>query len=115
MKNSFWLLLFFSWFTFGCKEKKPSLTGDGPQTAKEFVGSFTELTLPFSLEDTAVGKKAADSVKIPAAIIAKFLPDTLFRAAFGKTVPTIYPIGKITVKEKETYLLVKAISSHRQA
>lgn len=115
MKNSFWLLVFFSWFAFGCKEKKPVLTGDGPQNVKEFIGSFEDIKLPFSIEDTAVGKKKTDSVKIAQTVLSRFLPDTVFRATFAKSEKvTVYPIGKISVKDKETYLLVKALTPKRQ-
>lgn len=116
MKNCAWLLVFVAWMAIGCKDKKKSLSGEEEMTISDFITSFDERALPFNLEDTSLNKKEPDSLKIGYSLFTGFVPDTIFRKEFGKGVkPTLFPLGRISVKDKETYVMIKAVTAKRRA
>lgn len=105
-------------FLAACGDKKASVTTPEEMTTRQFIESFPELSLPFNLEDTSVGKKAGDTATIPSLLVSRFIPDSVFAGEFGKkTKPEIFPIGRVSVKgdKAENYLLIKAITKTRQA
>lgn len=112
------VLVFALLLMAGCKSKKKQLldTEAGEVDLADFVDFFEEITLPFHLPDTILAKKSPDSLRIGNKIFAQFAPDSIFRPVFGPTFkPQIYPIGKISIKNGETYLLVKAAGETRRA
>lgn len=94
-----------------CKSKKKILTGDEPVVIEEFIDFFDEVKLPLQLSDTSLIKPATDSLLINQKIFSQFVADTVLTRHFGKAAkPKIYPAGKATVKDAETYLLIKAFT-----
>ena len=96
----------------GCKhKKKPVLSGEDPVEVNDFIDFFSELKLPFQLEDTSLLKKDNDSSLISYKVFTQFVPDTVINRLFGKGVkPKFYAIGKVTVPKEEVYLFVKTVS-----
>lgn len=113
MKYSFWfIILGFLVFT-GCNnaEQRGSVN-----FVREFINDFDERALPFNLEDTSLYKKDVDSLKLDPAQFYTYVPDSIFRPLFGKKQrPVIFPIGRISVRSLETYVLFKAVSPQRKA
>lgn len=102
------LLVVFS--LFACKPKKANLAGDEPVEVDDFIESFQTLNLPYLISDTALSRKTKDSLLINKKIIRQFIPDSIFKRDFGKgSNPKYYALGKVPVKDGETYLFVKAV------
>jgi hypothetical protein len=100
-----------------CKNKKKvSLSGEDPVTVSDFIESFQPLHVPYQFSDTAVMKKKKDSMLISYKVFSQFVPDSVLQKVFDKTAGLkIYPIGRITVPKKESYLLAKAFSGDNKA
>ena len=91
----------------GSKEAKP-LTGEEPVEVEDFINSFPQAELPIIIADTTLAKKKSDSALIPNKVFTLFVPDSVIRNDFGKTIPRIYALGRAREKKMETYLFVKA-------
>src|SRR5258705_6657988 len=99
-----------------CKHKKPSLSGEELVELGDFIEFFPAIKLPYQVADTILLKKENDSLLINYKIFTQFVPDTLLSKVFGKGVkPKIYPIGRTTIPDAETYLLVKLVSANKRA
>lgn len=110
------ILILPALFFFGsCKEKKKSLSGDEPLEAGEFISSFNEMDLPYSVADTTLIKKDNDSTLISYKIFTQFVPDSIVTRIMGKGTPKLYQVGKITVDEDEIYVITKAVLNKKRA
>lgn len=99
----------------GCKNKKPSLTGEDPVEVSDFIDFFPETKLPYQFGDTVVGKKEKDSLLISQKIFNQFVPDSLFNKIFGKGAKLkIYPMGKAKASGEETYLFARAVAGDKK-
>lgn len=99
-----------------CGQKKVSLSGDEPMDAEDFLGSFRELGLPFMVQDTSLSRRPGDSLLIGKTVLARFVPDSVYRREFGKGVtPRFYAMGRVEVEDGETYIFIKAMTSAKQA
>lgn len=100
----------------GCTSKKKQLLDTEEVVVSEFIEFFPAIKLPFHLADTMLTKKSPDSLRIGNKIFSQFVPDSVLHPVFGKkTKPQLYPIGKMEVKDAETYLLVKAALGAKRA
>jgi len=109
------LILLLSLLVAGsCSPRKKSLSGEDVQTTSDFVASFPDIKLPFTITDTGMAKRSLDSLVINEKLIRKFLPDTLFRD-FRGTRPRYHALGKASEEEGEKYLFIKASTTSRQA
>ena len=98
-----------------CKSKKKDLSGDDPVSVNDFIEFFQEVSLPYNIADTQINKKLPDSLLINEKIFKQFIPDTVITKDYGtKVFPKLYALGKISDKDKETYLLVKAATLEKQ-
>lgn len=113
----FLLLAASGYLLTGCTSKKaPVLSGDDPVAITDFIDFFQPLTLSYQAGDTLLDKKESDSLLISYKIFHQFVPDTVLSKVFGKgTKPKIWGLGKATVSDAETYLLVKAVSPAKKA
>ncbi len=110
------ILILPALFFFGsCKEKKKSLSGDDPLEAGEFITSFNEIDLPYSVADTSLIKKDKDSTLVSYKIFTQFVPDSIVTRIMGKGTPKLYQVGKITVDEDEIYVVTKAVLNKKRA
>ena len=110
------LILLLPLLALGCKGKKKQLTADEPITSADFIELFSTVKLPYTVADSSFKVDRADSSFISYKTFTGLVPDTLLHSVFGKNgKPKCYPIGKVIVKNKETYLLLKAISSTAKA
>ena len=99
----------------GCKNKKPSLSGEDPVEISDFIEFFPNKNLPYQVTDTTLLKKDKDSLLINYKVFTQFVPDSLLSKVFGKGVkPKIYPMGKTITEDGETYLFAKTISGNKR-
>lgn len=100
------LFLLLAVLMIACGEKHPSLSGDAPVDAKDFVAAFPDIKFPFKTADTNF-VKLADTTNIGYKVFTEFVPDSVIETMYGKNAKkiTVRPLGKIQ-KEKEVYLLV---------
>lgn len=99
-----------------CKGKqKPSLSGEDPIEAGDFLAFFPEKRPPFSISDSTVLKKETDSLLISNTIFKQFIPDSVLQAVFGKNVkPKFYPVARFK-SDDGNYILAKGISNSKKA
>lgn len=100
-----------------CKEKKkPSMSGEDPVEAKDFIDFFQTVSLPFQVSDSILPKKENDSLLISYKVFTQFVPDSIMRNLLGKAAkPKIYPLGKVEVEKAETYLFVKTVTTSKRS
>lgn len=99
-----------------CRERKVSLASDEDLAPEEFVSSFGEMSLPWSLTEEALSRKPADSFLVNPALVRRFVPDSVYRKEFRKSDrPKFHAIGRISVKDGESYLLLRASTAARTA
>ncbi len=95
--------LLFMAVLLSCKEKKKIAANENGQV-QDILNAYKELKLPFSVTDSTM-QNIADTSTISYPFFTQYVPDTIFNKPFGKDRKlTIHPIGKIQVKNKETYL-----------
>lgn len=115
VKTIFYLV--FIMLLTGCKQKKkaPSLTGDDPVEAKDFIGFFEEARLPYQLYDSILPRKEKDSLLINPKILKQFVPDSVLTKVFGKnTKPKVYVLKKVENPKGEKFLFIKALTNQVQ-
>ena len=101
-------------FLFSCGQKKANLATDETAPPDAFVASFPELSLPFALTQTALEKSPGDSLLINRKLMARFVPDSIFKNGFRKSEKIkFHALGRVSVKKAETYLFVRASASSR--
>lgn len=99
----------------GCKgKKKPSLAGDDPVEVADFMDFFPASSLPFEFSNEQLQRKEKDSLLISYKVFTQFVPDTVFGKIFNKTIPKLYPLGKVQ-GENETYLFAKGVTPSARA
>lgn len=109
------LIIVFLLAACGSK-KKPSMSGEDPVEIGDFIESFTETQLPFTISDSSLSRKPKDSMLIAYTIFTQFVPDSILIKMFGKGAkPKIYPLGRITEKSKGHYMFLKAIDGTKRA
>ena len=114
--NRFFVLLLAAIILLGgCRGKKKSLSGDEPLEVGEFITSFNEIDLPYTIADTTLIKKDNDSTLISNKIFNQFVPDTILPKIMGKGTPKLYQVGRITVDDEEIYILTKAVLNKKRA
>lgn len=114
MMQKYLVALLFITVLLGCKDKKKG-AGDETEQMQEIFNAYGDLKLPFSVTDSTMQNIADTSTK-SYPVFTQYVPDTIFNNPFGKDRKlTIYPIGKIQVKNKETYLTTFVSSKTRSA
>ncbi len=105
------ILTSFLLFTSCGGKKKKILAKEQVMTIQELVESFDEISLPFNFSDTLLRREEKnDSSLISKENFFRFFPDSIFKNDLGKDKGIkIYAIGKVSVKDQETYLFIKAI------
>ncbi|MBE7173772.1 MAG: hypothetical protein INR73_24580 [Williamsia sp.] len=103
-------LLLISTLLVHCKGKKTKLETGDAKTVADFIDFFSPATLPFQVTDSMLNKKETDSASIDYPAFTQFVPDSFLSKQFGKLKPMMYPLGKVSVKNAETYLFVKAVA-----
>ncbi len=82
---------------------------------QDILNAYDELKLPFTVTDSTM-QNIADTSAISYPFFTQYVPDTIFNKPFGNDRKlTIHPIGKILVKNKETYLTTFVSSKTRSA
>lgn len=115
MKN-FWLFALVLLVFAACKSKRTTLTDDETVTPAEFIEFFPEMKLPYSVADSSLSKKNNDSSIIGNKIVTQMIGDSVLRKQFGANAkPKIYPIGRVPVKKRETYVFIKAVTPTKKA
>ncbi len=100
---------------FSCKSKKKMLSVEEATSMMEFVESFNDLQLSYLLTDDALRRKSNDSSLVSMTNYKKFLPDSIFHKEYSKSKHLkIYALGKVSVKDNETYLFLKTDNGVKQ-
>lgn len=112
-----WMLIFLlPVLALACKGKKKQLSGDEPISTGDFIEFFEEVKLPYTVADSSFHIGKTDTSFISYKNFTSLVPDTLLHGVFGKNgKPKCYPLGKVSVKNKETYLLLKAVGPAAKA
>jgi hypothetical protein len=94
-----------------CTEKKKVLmSGEDTVEVNDFMDFFPALTVSFQINAEEVNTKPNDSLLISKSVFSQFVPDSIIKSFLGKTtIPKFYPVGKFSVNQNETYLLVKSV------
>lgn len=104
------LLLVLPALLLACKSKKKSMQGDDPIDIVDFIDFYPEQALPVRVADTSLSARLNDSIRIAHKIFSQFIPDSVIEKDFGVGAnPKFYPIGKAREKNKEYYLLTRAV------
>jgi hypothetical protein len=98
-----------------CGRSKKSLNTEESMSALEFVESFPEMTLPYTLADSAVRKMPKDSLLINSKLVRSFIPDSIYRKEFKSGTPRVHALGRAVDKNGDNYLVVRAATPARQA
>jgi hypothetical protein len=110
------LLILPVFFLLCCKGKKTKLADGDVVSVKEFIDFFPEIKWPLQLSDSNFAKKEKDSATIGYKIFTGFVKDTVLSRQFGKKArPQLYPLGRASVKDGETYLFIKAVTAAKKA
>lgn len=100
---------------FACKDKKKTLQEGDIATAADFVAFYQEVSLPYTIADTALLRKPNDSMAISFKTVSQYIPDSTWRKDFGKSAtPKFYALGKTAEKGKESYLFTEAIAGGKR-
>lgn len=112
-----WMLIaLVPFLLLACKGKKKLPSDEEGVTINDFIEFFEDVKPPYTVADSTFDKKKTDTAAISYKTFTSLVPDTLLHRIFSKNVkPRIYPLAKITEKNKETYLLLKAISPSQKA
>jgi hypothetical protein len=109
------VLLPFLLLLIACKQKKTSLKDGEELEVSDFIEFFPPARLPITVADTSLLRKENDSMRIGNTIFSQFVPDSILANDFGKTAkPLLYPLARITEKNKETYLFIKAVQGKKK-
>ena len=97
-----------------CRHK----SANGGETRKidpeDFQGMFRNLNLPVNFGDSSLTKKLTDS-SLGWSVFSQFIDDSLIQKYFGKSVkPRLFAVGKLVVKNAETYLFIKALTASKK-
>lgn len=107
-------LLFF--LIISCKNKKIKLADNDTVEIADFIEFFPEIKLPFQIDDTVLMRKETDSSTIGYKIFTQFITDSVITRQFAQEPKLkIYPLGRVSIKNLETYLFLKTISSSKKA
>jgi hypothetical protein len=110
------ILVFLPLAFAACKGGNKQVSREEIVSVKELVAQFPEIKMPFAAADTSLKTAKNDSNFISYKTFAGLLPDSIFHSVFGKNgKPRIYPVGRSTDKNKETYLVAKAVSPAARA
>lgn len=115
--NKFLLLILVCALAGSCKSKKVSLAGndDGQLSVSDFIDYFQPLPLPYGVTDTILRRKEPETASINYQLFTRLLPDSLLTRYFGTDArPRLYAIGKVGVRNGETYVYVKCVGSGRR-
>jgi hypothetical protein len=106
-----WSILVLS----ACRHKAADVNGTLQKLEPDdFLAMFQDLKLPVNFSDSSLQKKSSDSTLAWTAF-SQFIPDSLVHKNFGKSIkPRLLASGKLQVKNAETYLFVKALTSLRK-
>lgn len=105
---------------FACKNKKSGNIEkvdkiDKSSESTGFFSAYDALKLPFSVTDTDMTQLAKNDTT-GYSLFTQFVPDTIFINPFGKNRKlSIYPVGKIEQKGKETYFVTFVKDKNRSA
>jgi hypothetical protein len=110
------LILALPLLALACKGKKKEVKANEALTVTDFIELFDEIKPPYTIADSSFAVKKNDTGFISYTTFASLVPDSLLQGVFGKNGRTkFYPLGKMTARNKDIYLLVKALGPSAKA
>ena len=109
-------VLFLCLLVFSCGKKSKNINSDETIEAVDFIESFNDRSLPIIFNQKELNKKETDSFFIKSKTVFQFVPDSLFKATFGKMAGIkFYRHGKFKADTKETYVFLTAEQKDKKA
>jgi hypothetical protein len=97
------------------EKKKPSLAGEEPVEASEFIQAFEPVKPTYEIADSLLHQKVNDSLRISYKVFTQFVPDSILAKNFGKNgMPKIYMLKSVDMEKQETYLFTKAVLGEKK-
>lgn len=109
MRKAFTFIVFSILF-FACKQTEKDINADEDIEATDFMLAFPEKQLPIQFNSKDISKKESDSFYIKSSVVAKFIPDSVFKPDF-KQLKNVKFFRKARFKAdetNETYLFLTA-------
>lgn len=94
-----------------CGREKKSLNTEETISEKEFVESFPDLVLPYTLADSLLRKKMNDSLLINPKLVKLFIPDSVYKKDFKTGTPKFHAMGRAVDKNGDSYVVVRAATT----
>jgi hypothetical protein len=111
----FFILVFSSLLLFSCGKKVKDINGDEPIEAADFITAFPAKPLPIMFNESELNKKESDSFLIKKSTTLSFIPDSLFKPAFGSTNNIkFYRKAQYKADSEEIYLFLMAIRKEKK-
>ncbi|MFN5423526.1 MAG: lipoprotein [bacterium] len=111
------LIILYALVLASCSDKIKDINLDESVEISDFIESFPALKLPIQYGQKELLKKEKDSLFIKSSVVAKFIPDSIFKKPFGKT-ETIkfHRKGRYAAEETgEIYLFLTAEKKDKKA
>jgi hypothetical protein len=114
MKGIHFCLYGFICLMMACQSSETASNPEG--SALSLFSQTAELRLPIQMNDSLLNQTFPKSGLIPPATWKGQIPDSAFRAIYGKRAqPTLAPLGRVQVKGGETYVFTRTSQSGKQA
>jgi hypothetical protein len=108
-------IIFSSLIFFSCGKKAKDINGEEPIEVSDLIMAFPARKLPIMFNETNLNKKEPDSFLIKKNTLLKFIPDSLFKEAFGNTNNIqFYRKGAYKADSEETYLFLTAVRKEKK-
>lgn len=100
-----------------CSDKAKDINMDESVVVADFIASFPLVELPVQYGQKELQKKENDSLFIKSSVVAKFIPDSIFKKTFGKVDPIrFHRKGRYVAEETgEIYLFLSAEKKDNKA
>ncbi len=110
------ILIILPLFFIDCNNKRTKLADDDTVAVNDFIEFFPDIKLPLEVNDKVLSRKETDSATIGYKIFSQFVPDSVIRGQFAPGItPRLFPLGKVAIKDYETYLFLKAETTSKKA
>ncbi len=111
------LIIIYALIFASCSDKVKDINLDESVEVSDFIESFPLENLPIQYGQKELKKKENDSLFIKSSVVAKFLPDSIFKKIFGKIESiTFHRKGRYAAEETgEIYLFLSATKKEKKA
>lgn len=111
------LLILCTLLLSSCSKKIKDINLDESVESSDFIESFPKQSLPVQFGQKELLKKESDSLFLKSAVVAKFIPDSIFKKIFGNIASVkFHRKGRYAAEETgEIYLFLSAEKKEKKA